>query len=276
VFTHEYAKLLRKFLLSSSVSLKMCLIVFSYKQHPQYPVIFAANRDEHYERPSRAAQFWDDNPNILAGKDLKAGGTWMGINKQGEFSAITNYRDPEIEKENPPSRGKLVLDFLHTEDDAPVYFSELQPHADQYMGFNLLAGSVDQLGYYSNQRDDILFLDSGLYGLSNHLLETSWPKVRRAKKKLHHIIQDHVLTPALLFDLLADDREAPDEELPDTGIPKDIEKKVSPIFIKSDGYGTRCSTVLLIDHHGKATFAERRFKPGTMQVEEENQYILSI
>lgn len=254
----------------------MCLIVFSYKKHPQYPLIFAANRDEHYERPSRAARFWDNNPNILAGKDLKAGGTWMGINKWGEFSAITNYRDPEIEKENPPSRGKLVFDFLQTDKNAQVYLSELQSHADQYMGFNLLAGSLDQLGYYSNQQDDILFLDSGLYGLSNHLLETSWPKVRRAKKNLSHIIQDDSITLEPLFDLLADDREAPDEELPDTGIPKEIEKKVSPIFIKSDGYGTRCSTVLLIDHHGKATFAERRFKPGTMEVEEENRYQFSI
>lgn len=254
----------------------MCLIVFSYKQHPQYPLIFAANRDEYYERPSQAAHFWENYPNILAGKDLKAGGTWMGINKEGEFSAITNYRDPNIEKENPPSRGKLVLDFLQTDENAQNYLSELQSHADQYMGFNLLAGSLDQLGYYSNQQDNILFLDSGLFGLSNHLLETSWPKVRRAKKKLHHIIQDKDITPEPLFDLLTDDHEAPDEELPDTGIPKEIEKKVSPIFIKSEGYGTRCSTILLIDHLGKVTFAERRYKPQTTEVEEENRYSFSI
>lgn len=254
----------------------MCLIVFSYKQHPQYPLIFAANRDEHYERPSRAAQFWEEHPDILAGKDLKAGGTWMGINKQGEFSAITNYRDPDIEKTDPPSRGTLVLDFLQTHNNAQNYLSALQPQAHQYMGFNLLAGSLDQLGYYSNQQDDILFLDSGLYGLSNHLLETSWPKVRLAKRKLHHIIQDDAITPEPLFDLLTDDREAPDEALPNTGIPKEIEKKVSPIFIKSDGYGTRSSTVLLIDHHGKATFAERRFKPASMEVKEENRYEFSI
>lgn len=254
----------------------MCLIVFSYKQHPQYPLIFAANRDEHYERPSQAAQFWENNPNILAGKDLKAGGTWMGINKQGEFSAITNYRDPNIKKENPPSRGKLVLDFLQTDMNAQNYLSELQSHAEQYMGFNLLAGSLDQLGYYSNQQEDILFLGSGLFGLSNHLLETPWPKVRRAKNKLHRIIQDQAIAPEPLFELLADNREASDEELPDTGIPKDIEKKVSPIFIKSEGYGTRCSTVLLIDHNGKTTFAERRFKPGTMEIENENLYDFSI
>ncbi|WP_445665202.1 NRDE family protein [Fodinibius sp. AD559] len=254
----------------------MCLIVFSYKQDSHYPLIFAANRDEHYERPSRAAQFWDQSPNILAGRDLKAGGTWMGINKQGEFSAITNYRDPDIEKDNPPSRGQLVLNFLQTDQNVRTYLSKLQSYADQYMGFNLLAGSLDQLGYYSNQQGNILFLDSGLYGLSNHLLETSWPKVHRAKNKLHRIIQDDSITPELLFDLLADDREAPDKELPDTGIPKEVEKKVSPIFIKSDGYGTRCSTVLLVDHNREVTFAERRFKPGTMDVEEENRYEFTI
>lgn len=250
----------------------MCLIAFSYKQHPQYPLVFAANRDESYHRPSRAAHFWDENPNILAGKDLKAGGTWLGINKKGAFSAITNYRDPDIEKENPPSRGKLVLDFLQSDEQAQEYLSDLDSSADQYMGFNLLAGSLNELGYYSNQQNKILLLDEGLYGLSNHLLETPWPKVRKAKNKMRTIISKNNIAPDPLFDLLADDREAPEEKLPDTGIPKDIEKKVSPIFIKSDGYGTRCSTILLVNHNGVVTFAERRFKPGTMEVQEENRY----
>lgn len=250
----------------------MCLIVFSYKQDSQYPLIFAANRDEHYGRPSQEAQIWDQNPNILSGKDLKAGGTWMGVNKQGEFSAITNYRDPDIERTDPPSRGKLVLNFLQTQDNALDYLSNLQSHADQYMGFNLLAGSLDQLGYYSNQQDGLHFLDSGLYGLSNHLLDTPWPKVRLAKRKLQFLMDDHSIAPEPIFDILADDREAQNEELPNTGIPKEIEKKVSPIFIKSEGYGTRCSTVLLIDHHGELTFAERRFAPGTMDIEKESRY----
>lgn len=254
----------------------MCLIVFSYRQHPKYPLIFAANRDEYYTRPSRTAQFWDEHPHILAGKDLKAGGTWMGINKNGEFSAITNYRDPSIKKVHAPSRGQLVLDFLKSNDPPSSYLGKLQSRADQFMGFNLLAGSLDELGYYSNQQDEILFLDDGLYGLSNHLLETSWPKVRRAKEGLQNIIENGHITPDPLFNLLADDQEAPENELPDTGIPKDIEKKVSPIFIKSDGYGTRCSTVLLIDQHGEVTFAERCFKPETMEIEEENRYQFPI
>lgn len=254
----------------------MCLIVFSYKQHSKYPLIFAANRDEPYERPTRSAQYWDTHPTILAGKDLKAGGTWMGVNKKGKFSAITNYRDPNIQKDNPPSRGQLVLDFLKSDTAPPTYLANLQPRADQFMGFNLLAGSLDELNYYSNQQNEVLFLDEGLYGLSNHLLETPWPKVRRAKQNLESIMQDQKIAPAPLFDLLADDQEAPEEELPNTGIPNDVEKKVSPIFIKSDGYGTRCSTVLLIDHHGEVTFVERRFKASTMDVDEENHYEFSI
>lgn len=250
----------------------MCLIVFSYQQHTQYPLIFAANRDESYDRPSRAARFWDENPSILAGKDLQAGGTWMGINKNGEFSAITNYRDPNIKKENPPSRGQLVLDFLDSDDTSSSYLRKLQSRGNSYMGFNLLAGSLDELGYYSNQQDNILFLDDGLFGLSNHLLETPWPKVQRAKDKMRTIISGGNIAPELFFELLADNRKAPEEELPNTGIPKEVEKKVSPIFIKSDNYGTRCSTVLLIDNNGEVTFAERRFKSGTMDIEEENQY----
>ena len=254
----------------------MCLIVFSYQQHPKYPLIFAANRDESYDRPTRSADFWDNNPDILAGKDLKAGGTWMGINKKGEFSAITNYRDPNIQKDNPPSRGQLVLDFLKNNATPYTYLNEVQSRAHRFMGFNLLAGSLDELSYYSNQQDDILVLDKGLYGLSNHLLETPWPKVRHAKQKLQEVVQNQKVTTNSLFDLLADNQEAPEEELPDTGIPKDIEKKVSPIFIQSDGYGTRCSTVLLIDQHGEVTLAERRFKSGTMDVEEENRFKFSI
>lgn len=254
----------------------MCLIVFSYKQHPKYNLIFAANRDENYERPTRKAQFWDDYPEILAGKDLKAGGTWMGITKEGDFAAITNFRDPAIQKSNPPSRGHLVLDFLKNDSDPVSYLQEVDQKAERYMGFNLLAGTVEQLGYYSNQATNIKLLDSGLYGLSNHLLDTPWPKIKWAKNGLTQIMQDDEISEEAIFGLLADDHEAPNEELPDTGIPKDIEKKVSPIFIKSDGYGTRCSTVLLIDTEGEVTFTERRFKAGTTEVVDENRYQFTI
>lgn len=254
----------------------MCLIAFSYKQHTKYDLIFAANRDENYDRPARHAQFWDEYPHILAGKDLRAGGTWMGITKGGQFSAITNYRDPAIEKKDAPSRGHLVLDYLKSGSDPERYLRKVDQAADQYRGFNLLAGSVNKLVYYSNQQKEIRPLNSGLYALSNHLLDTPWPKVRWAKSELEQIIRDGAISEEALFDLLADDREAPDSELPDTGIPKEIEKQVSPIFIKTDGYGTRCSTVLLIDKNGRVTFSERRFKPRTQDIIDENRYEFSI
>lgn len=254
----------------------MCLIVFSYKDHPRYDLVFAANRDEHYERPTRPAQFWDDYPKVLAGKDLKAGGTWMGITKEGAFSALTNYRDPSIQKSDPPSRGHLVLDYLKNSDSPKSYLQSVDKKAERYMGFNLLAGTLNQLYYYSNQQNTIHRLASGLYGLSNHLLDTPWPKLTRAKSRLAELTNSETISEKALFDLLADDQEAPDAELPNTGIPHEIEKKVSPIFIKSDGYGTRCSTVLLVDKSGNVNFTERRFKPGSLDVEDENRYEFSI
>lgn len=254
----------------------MCLIVFSYKQHSDYDLIFAANRDENYSRSTRAAQFWDDYPDILAGKDLKAGGTWMGITKQGTFAALTNYRDPDIVKENPPSRGHLVLDYLKKEGDPVNYLEEMAKKSGQYLGFSILAGSMDKLGFYSNQQNKIQLLEEGLYGLSNYLLDSPWPKVQRAKTQINKIIQEDIISEEALFEILADEREAPEEQLPDTGIPKDIEKKVSPIFIKSENYGTRCSTILLIGKDGQVTFSERRFKPRTQQVVDENRYQFSV
>jgi uncharacterized protein with NRDE domain len=130
----------------------MCLIVVSYKQHPKYPLIFAANRDESYSRPTQQAQFWNEHPNILAGKDLQAGGTWMGINKSGHFSALTNFRDPSIQRDNPPSRGQLVLDYLKKTESPQTFLEHIRNNASDYMGFNLLVGNVTNLGYYSNQQ----------------------------------------------------------------------------------------------------------------------------
>lgn len=254
----------------------MCLIAFAYKQHHTYDLIFAANRDESYDRPTRKASFWNNYPHILAGKDLQAGGTWMGITQDGTFSALTNYRDPSIKRENPPSRGQLVLDYLKKNGDPKDYLQNIHQKAEQYMGFNLLAGTIDQLAYYSNQQQEITLLDSGLYTLSNHLLNTPWPKTEQAKNKLKKLIAEDTISEEALFKLLADDREAPDDQLPNTGIPKDAEKKISPIFIKTENYGTRCSTLLLIRKDGRVTFTERRFKAGSTTIKDENRYQFTI
>lgn len=254
----------------------MCLLVFAYHKHPRHKLIVAANRDEDYRRPARAARFWDTKNDILAGKDLKAGGTWMGITRSGRFSAITNYRDLSISKENPPSRGHLVLDFLKESDPPEAYLERVDQKAEQYAGFNLLVGSADDLFFYSNQQQSIQQLSEGIYGLSNHLLDTPWPKVKRAKSQLQQIVHQPDISETALFDLLADDVEAPEDQLPDTGLPKDIERKVSPVFIKSDNYGTRCSTILLVSRKNEVTFIERRFKAGTQLVTEENKFKFSL
>jgi|SRR5699024_1008784 len=254
----------------------MCLIAWGYQKHPRYKLVLAANRDEAYERPTRAAQFWPNHPDILAGKDLRSGGTWMGIHRSGRFSAVTNYRNPDIQKEDPPSRGHLVLDYLKESIDPDDYLRQVSTKADRYMGFNLICGTPDQLYYSSNQQQDFQSLVPGIYGLSNDLLDTPWPKVQRAKMRLSRALSADDVSPQDLFDLLADDRPAPDDQLPDTGIPKEIEKQVSPPFIKGDQYGTRCSTVLLIDQHNKATFIERRFKSASKGVLEENRYSFSL
>ena len=256
----------------------MCLLVFSFKQHPVYDLIFATNRDEFYERPTRAAQFWDKEPSVLGGKDLQAGGTWLGMTKEGKFSALTNYRDPSIQKEDAPSRGHLVLDFLVGDKNPEPYLKDVDERADNYNGFNLLTGDLSELTmmYYSNQEQKIQDLDAGLYGLSNKLLDTPWPKVKKAKKNFNEIIDSPDISESDLFDLLKDHERAPDDKLPDTGIPKDLERAVSPIFIKTENYGTRNSTIILVDKSGNVTFEERRYRGGTQIVEEKNRYQFQI
>lgn len=255
----------------------MCLIAFSYNQHPKYDLVFAANRDEFYQRPTRPAMFWEEHPGVLAGKDLKAGGTWLGINKKGEFAALTNYRDPQMQKDNAPSRGHLVLDFLTNSDNADQYLRKVDQMAGRYDGFNILTGSMEQLLYYSNHPNRIITVEPGLYGLSNHLLDTPWPKVRRAKQELSDILESRENIDAEdLFEILKIDIPADEDQLPDTGIPKELERAVSPIFIRTSKYGTRSSTVLLIENSGRVTFEERRYKSGTTDVDERNRFEFEI
>lgn len=254
----------------------MCLIVFSYKEHPQYDLIFAANRDEFYNRPTEPAKFWDEQPDVLAGKDLKAGGTWLGITRRGSFSALTNYRDMAVSKDNPPSRGHLVLDYLTNGSDPKAYLEKVDEKAELYNGFNLLAGTPDELMYYSNELQKIEQLSPGLYGLSNHLLNTPWPKVEQARKDLQQAIDQDEITEERLFELLKHDVPAPDDTLPSTGLSLELERAVSSVFIKTKGYGTRASTVVLIDKEGHVTFSERRYGPGVAEGRETGRFEFDI
>ncbi|HET8864920.1 MAG TPA: NRDE family protein [Gracilimonas sp.] len=252
----------------------MCLITFAYKHHPEYNLILAGNRDEFYERPARKAQFWTDEgyPDILAGKDLKGGGTWLGVNKDGRWGALTNFRDPKIQKEDPPSRGELVLDYLRLDYSAMDYLQEITKKADEYNGFNLLLWDSKGFYHYSNQNKRVTNITEGIHGISNALLDTPWPKVTLAKRRLEEVVDREEIDKEQLFKLLKDETKASEDELPVTGIPRHLEKAVSSVFIKTENYGSRCSTILLIDKEGKIDFAERQFEPGTTIIDSEQHF----
>lgn len=244
----------------------MCLIAFSYKQHPQYRLILAANRDEFYERPTAQAGWWQDKPHILAGRDLKANGTWQGINKYGYWAALTNYREPHNIKKNAPSRGNLVSDFIANKYSTENYLASLLPQASEYNGFNLLVDDGKKLGYISNRAQDIQILTPGLYGLSNHLLNTPWPKVERLKEKLGSFSDsDTILNPQDLLPLLHDTYQAPDHQLPETGVSLEWERLLSPLFIRSSVYGTRVSTIVLIDYQDQVNFVEKNYQDNSIK-----------
>jgi uncharacterized protein with NRDE domain len=235
----------------------MCLILFAYKVHPSYNLILAANRDEFYERPSSAAEFWEDAPQVLAGRDLQEGGTWMGIDRAGRFAAITNYRDPASWKNNAPSRGGLVSSYLCGNQSADDYLGKISRQAQLYNGYNLIVGDRHELLTYSN-RGERQKLNTGIYGLSNHLLNTSWPKVSRGKKLLAATLNKKgVELEDELFAVLADRKIPADDKLPDTGIGLEWERVLSSIFIESPVYGTRSSTILLIGKNGRVKFVEK-------------------
>src|SRR5215216_7502929 len=195
----------------------MCLIFLSLEDHPDYKLIVVANRDEFYNRKTQAAAFWDDHPEILGGRDLAAGGTWLGMSANGKISMITNYRDPKNINPNAPSRGHLVSDYLDGNDTPEKYLGKLEPQAKRYNGFNLITGTTDELWYFSNYREGIEKLDPGLHGLSNHLLDVPWPKVQKGREKMREIV-GQPFTSSDLFGLLYNDEVAKDALLPDTGI----------------------------------------------------------
>ena len=240
----------------------MCLIVFANNVHPKYKLIFAANRDEFYNRPSEQADYWTEHPDLLAGKDLQAGGTWMGITKQGKFAAITNFRDLKNQRTDAPSRGNLTLDFLTSDISPDEYFNKLKPTLNNFNGFNLLLGSVDELFYFSNKTEGLQKLEVGIHGISNALLDTPWPKVERSKRHLQSLIQQEDINAWEVIAILKDSLIAKDEELPDTGAGLDLERMLSPVFIKSEKYGTRCSSVVMVDKENNVKFVEKFFFDG--------------
>ena len=239
----------------------MCLLVLAWNVHPRYRLVIAANRDEFHARPAAPLGWWQDDTGLLAGRDLQGNGTWMGVTRTGRCGVVTNYRDLEAAPgPGAPSRGELVVDYLQSASAPGAHLEQLQPRASRYAGFNLLLGDGSGLWYYSNRGDRApRRLEPGVYGLSNHLLDSPWPKLLRVRDRFAELVGRPSLEPNVLFEMLADRRTADDDEIPETGLPPDWERALSAPFVMHERYGTRCSTLLLVEHDGNTTMFERRF-----------------
>ncbi len=233
----------------------MCLIVFAWRVHPRYPLVVAANRDEYLARPAAPAHWWPEAPDLLAGRDLEAGGTWMGMHRDGRFAALTNYRDPSQRLAGAPSRGRLVRSALEGDGDTLATLRAIAAESPHYAGFNLLVCDGLSLGVHESTSGAVRLLEPGVYGLSNHLLDTPWPKLARARKALEDSL-DALPGEERLLALLRDDTPAPDHHLPETGLSLEWERWLSPAFIRAPGYGTRCSSVLTVAADGGTRFRE--------------------
>lgn len=240
----------------------MCLITFAVQHHPNYPLIIVANRDEFYERSTAAATFWTEPPGILAGKDLLQGGSWMGVSTNGRFAAVTNYRDPSLSDANKQSRGEIVPQFLTSDLPVPQFLAKLQQQKQKYGGFNVLLFDGQQLQHFNNIVNDTTTIHAGIHSVSNHTLNTPWPKVQQAKRLLTQAINENNVAPEQLISLLTDTTVADDLKLPKTGVDITLERLLSPLFVKIPNYGTRSSTVLLIDQDKNVQFIERTYEQG--------------
>ena len=239
----------------------MCLLVVAWKTHPRYRLLVAANRDEFHDRPAAPLGWWNNDPRVLAGRDLKAGGAWLGVARSGRFGIVTNFRDLEsAPAPDAPSRGSLVPAFLTGAATPEEFFEGMRGSAQRFAGFNLLVGGPDSLHYVSNRSAvDSRPLARGIYGLSNHSLDSPWPKLVRTRQKFTRLIDRDEPDAAAMFDILADRETAPDSELPHSGLPLDWERALSAPFVLHGRYGTRCSTVMFVRHDGRTVVQERRF-----------------
>lgn len=238
----------------------MCLILLAHRAHPHFPLVLAANRDEAYARPAAPAAFWNDHPEVYGGRDLERGGTWLAMTRTGKIAAVTNFRNAHAARDAPRSRGELVSAYLAGEADAEAYLKHVAARGDQYNGFILIAGDLDALHWLSNRGSGVARIPPGVHGLSNHLLNTPWPKIERSKRALEQLLgaEEDALTNGL-FRILADRSQAADHELPDTGVGLQRERELSANFISGERYGTRASTVVLVTANGNVQFIERSF-----------------
>ena len=237
----------------------MCLIAFGWKAHPEYSLIVGANRDEWRDRPASPATWWSDYPQILAGRDLKAGGTWMGVSRSGRFAAVTNFRDPTDKRSTTRSRGELVTAFLLSKESPGDFLLRISERAHEYNGFNLVAADSSSMAYFGSRAVEIKLLEPGVYALSNHTLNEPWPKVTSAKSALEAALRAEMPETArqmAIYDFLSSETIAPDTALPDTGVGLDWERALSSALIVTPEYGTRASTILSIADNNRVSVAE--------------------
>ena len=235
----------------------MCLILFAWQQHADYPLVAIANRDEYYARPSRDAHWWDGS-DIFAGRDLEAGGTWLGVNRRGRFAAVTNVREPGSMTPGKRSRGELTRNYLAASDSAENYLQVLREQDQDYSGFNLLLGDGDALWFYSNRERRPRRVEAGVYGISNGHFDEPWPKLQSGRAALAAQL-DKEIEHSRLLEILTDNRVAGDHELPSTGVTLDIERLLSSRFIRSPDYGTRACSIVSIHRDGQLCFSEQNF-----------------
>ncbi|MEO8344704.1 MAG: NRDE family protein [Betaproteobacteria bacterium] len=240
----------------------MCLVIVALAAHSRYATVIAANRDEFHARASCPAQWGNVHPfaDVLAGRDLEAGGTWLGVRRDGRWALLTNVRGGRgSNKPNAPSRGDLVPAVLNQPAPPAAALATVMHNASAYNGFNLLAGDAHGATWMSNRSDESRAITTGVHGLSNALLDTPWPKLARTRAAVAAWAAQDSDDPASLFDLLADRACVPDAALPSTGVSLEWERLLSAPFIVSEAYGTRCSTVLAIEHSGNARWVERSY-----------------
>jgi uncharacterized protein with NRDE domain len=233
----------------------MCLIAIAWRARADVPLVVAANRDEWRDRPAEPAHWWSDRPAVLAGRDLKAGGTWLGISRDGRFAAVTNFRDPSDRRSTARSRGELVADFLAGTLDPGPYVEEVARRAHEYNAFNLLVADEATLWYFGSREGPPRPVAPGVHALSNHVLDEPWPKVIHARRAMEAAIREKDPAPRL-FEMLSDATPARDEHLPRTGVALDWERRLSPALIKGEDYGTRNSTVVVRSAGGEASLEE--------------------
>jgi len=245
----------------------MCLLVLAWQAHPRYRLVVAANRDEFHERPAAPLARWAPPDEILAGRDLRAGGTWLGLDPARRFGVITNFRDLQPPKPGAPSRGELIPQYLRGGASPQQFLSSLAARAADYSGFNLLLADGDSLWYGCNRaRPFARALRPGVHGLSNEFLDTPWPKLLRVRAGFERWLGEPRGTGAGLFELLGDrTRVTDDAQLPATGVPREWERVLSAPFVLNAEYGTRAATVVLLGYDGSLCVAERRFDPRGQQ-----------